>query len=58
MDRLSQLPSDMVFFTQITMEAAEDAAFLENPNHISKNILARGLDAGTVTRSSPSTLPT
>jgi radical SAM superfamily enzyme YgiQ (UPF0313 family) len=29
MDRLSELPSDMVFFTQITMEAAEDEAFLE-----------------------------
>ena len=29
MDRLSQLPSDMVFFTQITMEAAEDVAFLK-----------------------------
>jgi Radical SAM superfamily len=29
MDRLSQLPSDMVFFTQITMEAGEDEAFLE-----------------------------
>ena len=29
MDRLAQLPSDMIFFTQITMEAAEDAAFLE-----------------------------
>ena len=29
MDRLAQLPSDMVFFTQITMEAAEDVAFLE-----------------------------
>lgn len=28
MERLSQLPSDMVFFTQITMEAAEDEAFL------------------------------
>ncbi|MFN2447323.1 MAG: radical SAM protein [Vicinamibacterales bacterium] len=28
MDRLAQLPSDMVFFTQITMEAAEDEAFL------------------------------
>ena len=28
MDRLAQLPSDMVFFTQITMEAAEDSAFL------------------------------
>jgi radical SAM superfamily enzyme YgiQ (UPF0313 family) len=29
MDALSQLPDDMVFFTQITMEAAEDAAFLD-----------------------------
>ncbi len=29
MDRLSRLPSDMIFFTQITMEAAEDPAFLE-----------------------------
>jgi radical SAM superfamily enzyme YgiQ (UPF0313 family) len=29
MDRLSELPSDMVFFTQITMEAAEDVAFLD-----------------------------
>jgi radical SAM superfamily enzyme YgiQ (UPF0313 family) len=29
MDRLAQLPSDMVFFTQITMEAAEDTAFLD-----------------------------
>jgi radical SAM superfamily enzyme YgiQ (UPF0313 family) len=28
MDRLAHLPSDMVFFTQITMEAAEDPAFL------------------------------
>ena len=28
MDQLAQLPSDMVFFTQITMEAAEDPAFL------------------------------
>jgi radical SAM superfamily enzyme YgiQ (UPF0313 family) len=28
MERLAQLPSDMVFFTQITMEAAEDPAFL------------------------------
>ncbi len=27
--RLSQLPSDTVFFTQITMEAAEDPEFLE-----------------------------
>ncbi len=29
MERLSKLPSDMVFFTQITMEAAEDPAFLD-----------------------------
>jgi hypothetical protein len=29
MERLSQLPSDMVFFTQITMEAAEDVEFLK-----------------------------
>ena len=29
MERLAELPSDMVFFTQITMEAAEDDAFLD-----------------------------
>ena len=29
MDRLAQLPDDMVFYTQITMEAAEDPAFLQ-----------------------------
>jgi radical SAM superfamily enzyme YgiQ (UPF0313 family) len=29
MARLAQLPSDMVFFTQITMEAAEDTDFLD-----------------------------
>ena len=29
MDKLAKLPSDMVFFTQITMEAAEDNAFLD-----------------------------
>jgi radical SAM superfamily enzyme YgiQ (UPF0313 family) len=29
MERLAQLPPDMVFFTQITMEAAEDEAFLD-----------------------------
>ncbi|MGE5486833.1 MAG: B12-binding domain-containing radical SAM protein, partial [bacterium] len=28
LERLSELPHDMVFFTQITMEAAEDPAFL------------------------------
>jgi hypothetical protein len=29
MERLAELPRDMVFFTQITMEAAEDGAFLD-----------------------------
>jgi radical SAM superfamily enzyme YgiQ (UPF0313 family) len=29
MARLTELPSEMVFFTQITMEAAEDEAFLD-----------------------------
>ncbi|MBI3933336.1 MAG: B12-binding domain-containing radical SAM protein [Acidobacteria bacterium] len=29
MERLAQLPNDMVFFTQITMEAAEDTQFLD-----------------------------
>ncbi len=29
MARLAELPSDMVFYTQITMEAAEDPGFLE-----------------------------
>jgi radical SAM superfamily enzyme YgiQ (UPF0313 family) len=29
MSRLSELPSDLVFYTQITMEAAEDPAFLD-----------------------------
>jgi radical SAM superfamily enzyme YgiQ (UPF0313 family) len=29
MARLAQLPADMIFFTQITMEAAEDPDFLE-----------------------------
>jgi radical SAM superfamily enzyme YgiQ (UPF0313 family) len=29
MDGLAELPDDMVFFTQITMEAAEDPAFLQ-----------------------------
>jgi radical SAM superfamily enzyme YgiQ (UPF0313 family) len=29
MERLSELPQDMTFFTQITMEAAEDTAFLD-----------------------------
>jgi radical SAM superfamily enzyme YgiQ (UPF0313 family) len=29
MERMTDLPDDMVFFTQITMEAAEDPAFLD-----------------------------
>ena len=29
MERLAELPNDMIFFTQITMEAAEDPKFLE-----------------------------
>ena len=29
MERLAQLPDDMVFYTQITMEAAEDPEFLD-----------------------------
>jgi radical SAM superfamily enzyme YgiQ (UPF0313 family) len=29
MERLSELPKDMTFFTQITMEAAEDTGFLD-----------------------------
>lgn len=29
MERLARLPDDLVFFTQITMEAAEDPAFLD-----------------------------
>ncbi len=29
MARLAELPSDMIFFTQITMEAAEDTSFLD-----------------------------
>jgi radical SAM superfamily enzyme YgiQ (UPF0313 family) len=32
MDRLAMLPSDLVFYTQITMEAAEDPAFLKAMN--------------------------
>jgi radical SAM superfamily enzyme YgiQ (UPF0313 family) len=32
MERLSRLPDDMVFFTQITMEAAEDPSFMEAMN--------------------------
>ncbi|MCU0226300.1 MAG: B12-binding domain-containing radical SAM protein [Bryobacterales bacterium] len=33
MEQLSELPGDMVFFTQITMEAAEDTEFLDAMRH-------------------------
>src|SRR5205085_8635602 len=33
MKRLAQLPPDTIFFTQITMEAAEDPEFLEAMNN-------------------------
>jgi radical SAM superfamily enzyme YgiQ (UPF0313 family) len=33
MERLAQLPDDLVFYTQITMEAAEDPAFLDAMKH-------------------------
>ena len=39
MAQLSKLPQDMVFYTQITMEAAEDAAFLRR----CKRPISRGL---------------
>ena len=32
MDRLARLPDDLVFYTQITMEAAEDPEFLKAMN--------------------------
>ena len=32
MDRMARLPSDMTFYTQITMEAAEDTSFLDAMN--------------------------
>jgi radical SAM superfamily enzyme YgiQ (UPF0313 family) len=47
MDRLSQLPSDMVFFTQITMEAAEDDAFLEAMRHANIKGALVGVEAVT-----------
>jgi hypothetical protein len=47
MDRLAQLPSDMVFFTQITMEAAEDAAFLDAMRHANIKGALVGVEAVT-----------
>jgi len=42
MERLSELPKDMTFFTQITMEAAEDTSFLD----AMKNARIRGALVG------------
>ncbi len=47
MDRLAQLPSDMVFFTQITMEAAEDTAFLDAMRHANIKGALVGVEAVT-----------
>jgi radical SAM superfamily enzyme YgiQ (UPF0313 family) len=47
MDRLAQLPSDMVFFTQITMEAAEDTAFLDAMRHANIKGALVGIEAVT-----------
>ena len=52
MERLAKLPDDMVFFTQITMEAAEDPEFLDAMNraHIKgalvgvESVTAEGLE--------------
>ena len=47
MERLAQLPSDMVFFTQITMEAAEDPAFLDAMRRASIKGALVGVEAVT-----------
>ncbi len=47
MERLAQLPSDMVFFTQITMEAAEDVAFLDAMRHANIKGALVGVEAVT-----------
>ena len=47
MDRLAQVPSDMVFFTQIIMEAAEDAAFLTAMRRANINGALVGVEAVT-----------
>jgi radical SAM superfamily enzyme YgiQ (UPF0313 family) len=47
MEQLSKLPSDMVFFTQITMEAAEDPAFLTAMNKANIKGALVGVEAVT-----------
>lgn len=47
MERLAQLPSDMVFFTQITMEAAEDTAFLDAMRRANIKVALVGVEAVT-----------
>ena len=47
MDRLAQLPSDMVFFTQITMEAGEDTDFLDAMRHANIKGALVGIEAVT-----------
>jgi len=47
MERLAQLPSDMVFFTQITMEAAEDPEFLDAMHKAHINGALVGVEAVT-----------
>ena len=47
MAKLAELPSDMVFFTQITMEAAEDEAFLDAMRRANINGALVGVEAVT-----------
>ena len=47
MARLAQLPPDMVFFTQITMEAAEDEAFLDAMRQANIKGVLVGIEAVT-----------
>lgn len=47
MKAMEQLPDDMVFFTQITMEAAEDAEFLEAMNRAHIRGALVGIEAVT-----------
>jgi radical SAM superfamily enzyme YgiQ (UPF0313 family) len=47
MEAMSQLPSDMVFFTQITMEAAEDPEFLDAMNRARIKGALVGIEAVT-----------
>jgi radical SAM superfamily enzyme YgiQ (UPF0313 family) len=47
MARLAQLPPDTIFFTQITMEAAEDPAFLDAMRHANIKGALIGVEAVT-----------